>query len=60
MAAYFTDKSQTYSTRKGPGAPGQIDTDYTVCCLTSATAVTRIGYRRRFLDRLLASLLCCQ
>jgi len=35
MAAYFTDKSQAYSTRKGPGAPGQIVTDYTIVAITT-------------------------
>ena len=35
MAITYTDKSQTYSPRKGPGAPGAIVTDYTKVAITT-------------------------
>jgi len=35
MATYYTDKSQSYSARKGPGAPGAIVTDYTIVAITT-------------------------
>lgn len=35
MAITYTDKSQTYSARKGPGSPGQIVTDYTIVAVTT-------------------------